>query len=127
MLDPTKSHLPKRTPSLRLLRLDCNWLNGNLTVPRIWSKAMLDQSKTLTSAYPISGRRALLSKRPKPESAMHSSTSTIAGLRRRSQGAWARSEEHTSELQLQSNLVCRLLLEKKNKKFVTCHILVRLD
>src|SRR2546427_4868456 len=28
--------------------------------------------------------------------------------------AAARSEEHTSELQSQSNLVCRLLLEKKN-------------
>src|SRR5205085_11647172 len=27
-----------------------------------------------------------------------------------------RSEEHTSELQSQSNLVCRLLLEKKNIK-----------
>src|SRR5688572_32504284 len=30
--------------------------------------------------------------------------------------AKARSEEHTSELQSQSNLVCRLLLEKKKKK-----------
>src|SRR2546427_12702766 len=30
-----------------------------------------------------------------------------------------RSEEHTSELQSQSNLVCRLLLEKKKKKEVT--------
>src|SRR2546430_12691439 len=29
-----------------------------------------------------------------------------------------RSEEHTSELQSQSNLVCRLLLEKKKKKFI---------
>src|SRR3989475_7668041 len=28
-------------------------------------------------------------------------------------GVQARSEEHTSELQSQSNLVCRLLLEKK--------------
>src|SRR5256886_5808130 len=28
----------------------------------------------------------------------------------------ARSEEHTSELQSQSNLVCRLLLEKKKQK-----------
>src|SRR2546430_6385954 len=28
-------------------------------------------------------------------------------------GARSRSEEHTSELQSQSNLVCRLLLEKK--------------
>src|SRR2546430_10718193 len=28
-----------------------------------------------------------------------------------------RSEEHTSELQSQSNIVCRLLLEKKQSKF----------
>src|SRR5688572_31012239 len=31
-----------------------------------------------------------------------------------SSGSRRRSEEHTSELQSQSNLVCRLLLEKKN-------------
>src|SRR3989339_1581506 len=35
-------------------------------------------------------------------------------------GSWhlepARSEEHTSELQSLTNLVCRLLLEKKKKK-----------
>src|SRR3989475_1970204 len=30
--------------------------------------------------------------------------------------AHLRSEEHTSELQSQSNLVCRLLLEKKKKR-----------
>src|SRR2546430_13267670 len=28
-----------------------------------------------------------------------------------------RSEEHTSELQSQSNIVCRLLLEKKNQSY----------
>src|SRR5688572_32440743 len=33
-----------------------------------------------------------------------------------SSSAEQRSEEHTSELQSQSNLVCRLLLEKKKKK-----------
>src|SRR5688572_31639185 len=33
-----------------------------------------------------------------------------------------RSEEHTSELQSQSNLVCRLLLEKKKKKKKTIKI-----
>src|SRR2546430_10669483 len=46
-----------------------------------------------------------------------------AGLRRREPadqasahaGREPRSEEHTSELQSQSNLVCRLLLEKKSK------------
>src|SRR5256886_11888378 len=32
-----------------------------------------------------------------------------------------RSEEHTSELQSQSNLVCRLLLEKKKKKKRKAH------
>src|SRR5258706_7957817 len=30
-----------------------------------------------------------------------------------------RSEEHTSELQSLTNLVCRLLLEKKKKKLIT--------
>src|SRR2546427_6159232 len=33
--------------------------------------------------------------------------------------AAVRSEEHTSELQSQSNLVCRLLLEKKKKNWNT--------
>src|SRR2546430_5463273 len=32
-----------------------------------------------------------------------------------------RSEEHTSELQSQSNLVCRLLLEKKKKNNYSLH------
>src|SRR2546421_9229691 len=32
-----------------------------------------------------------------------------------------RSEEHTSELQSRSDLVCRLLLEKKNKNIQTAH------
>src|SRR2546430_12179953 len=36
---------------------------------------------------------------------------SASGAERRPDG---RSEEHTSELQSQSNLVCRLLLEKKN-------------
>src|SRR5689334_23606417 len=34
----------------------------------------------------------------------------------RTPGAYVRSEEHTSELQSQFHLVCRLLLEKKNKR-----------
>src|SRR2546430_10098926 len=38
-------------------------------------------------------------------------------------GAGGRSEEHTSELQSQSNLVCRLLLEKKKKTTRNSHIL----
>src|SRR2546430_9763094 len=41
----------------------------------------------------------------------------VAGVTSVSQGD--RSEEHTSELQSQSNLVCRLLLEKKKKQIFT--------
>src|SRR2546430_5958593 len=45
---------------------------------------------------------------------------SAGGVRRR-----RRSEEHTSELQSQSNLVCRLLLEKKKKniEFILTKIL----
>src|SRR2546430_13551137 len=39
-----------------------------------------------------------------------------ADVRRRRLAARWRSEEHTSELQSQSNLVCRLLLEKKKRE-----------
>src|SRR2546430_7754682 len=42
------------------------------------------------------------------------------GVRLRVLQVGARSEEHTSELQSQSNLVCRLLLEKKKKTETSC-------
>src|SRR2546427_8827096 len=41
---------------------------------------------------------------------------SYANRRRTEIDAGPRSEEHTSELQSQSNLVCRLLLEKKKKQ-----------
>src|SRR2546430_11496406 len=43
--------------------------------------------------------------RPRPEWRWLAAAAVLVGIR---------SEEHTSELQSQSNLVCRLLLEKKN-------------
>src|SRR5947207_7866864 len=44
-------------------------------------------------------------------------SSTTSCRRKNCQGGWrcSRSEEHTSELQSHSDLVCRLLLEKKKK------------
>src|SRR2546427_4991198 len=39
----------------------------------------------------------------------------------------SRSEEHTSELQSQSNLVCRLLLEKKKEIYKETHYNVTSD
>src|SRR2546427_9629435 len=53
--------------------------------------------------------------RPPARAALQQSTPGVprtAGGRGRS----VRSEEHTSELQSQSNLVCRLLLEKKKNR-----------
>src|SRR5256885_5826183 len=44
---------------------------------------------------------------------------TEEALRRTSELAARRSEEHTSELQSPCNLVCRLLLEKKNFNFAS--------
>src|SRR5258706_7346363 len=41
-------------------------------------------------------------------------------LRVLNEQAKSRSEEHTSELQSLTNLVCRLLLEKKNKDIESC-------
>src|SRR2546427_2015513 len=53
----------------------------------------------------------------------------LAGLKTRktSRGTRGklRSEEHTSELQSQSNLVCRLLLEKKKKQRRGVHSCLR--
>src|SRR2546427_7382868 len=40
---------------------------------------------------------------------------SISGTTPSAKASEVRSEEHTSELQSQSNLVCRLLLEKKKK------------
>src|SRR2546427_7652252 len=44
------------------------------------------------------------------------SESNMAGTKPVALPTSVRSEEHTSELQSQSNIVCRLLLEKKKKK-----------
>src|SRR2546427_9263966 len=53
--------------------------------------------------------------------AVHAVPRTLETRGSRSPRTRHRSEEHTSELQSQSNLVCRLLLEKKKKKNKTNH------
>src|SRR5438034_7630438 len=49
------------------------------------------------------------------------SASTRGGSTRGRPGARRRSEEHTSELQSHSELVCRLLLEKKKNNLLICN------
>src|SRR3712207_7161818 len=50
---------------------------------------------------------------------LQSSTGTLHRFADSNDGSWHwnRSEEHTSELQSRQYLVCRLLLEKKKKKY----------
>src|SRR2546427_4700913 len=73
----------------------------------------LFRSRRSPSSDSVRSRRAIHSfqrgsSRPSASSAARRATSALlADLRA------PRSEEHTSELQSQSNLVCRLLLEKK--------------
>src|SRR2546427_7386220 len=69
--------------------------------------------------------------------ALEASLAAVPGTPLRHLLMGGRSEEHTSELQSQSNLVCRLLLEKKKKASimntdikqldVTCGTLLRKD
>src|SRR5688572_30921362 len=65
---------------------------------------------SLHDALPIS--RA--APRPRPRSGARPAAREAPRRRALPPPARRRSEEHTSELQSQSNLVCRLLLEKKN-------------
>src|SRR5438034_4278419 len=62
--------------------------------------------------------RARSSASGSPASVGEKSFSTRSGGSRQASASCvvARSEEHTSELQSHSDLVCRLLLEKKKKK-----------
>src|SRR2546422_9644320 len=58
--------------------------------------------------------------RARDEARPESDYGRLCGQRARARGLSAvqgRSEEHTSELQSRLHLVCRLLLEKKNKNY----------
>src|SRR2546430_9760180 len=54
---------------------------------------------------------------------MERSAGKVYALMNNNYSNYSRSEEHTSELQSQSNLVCRLLLEKK-KQAISCLLLL---
>src|SRR2546430_9443511 len=76
---------------------------------------------SLHDALPISPTAAPASPpQASPGAATTSGSTTPSGCSASSTSftrSFRRSEEHTSELQSQSNLVCRLLLEKKKKQY----------
>src|SRR2546430_9010223 len=71
---------------------------------------------TLFRSDPVSGRHILF--RPRGDIPIVESFD-LSPADEGQQRLVIRSEEHTSELQSQSNIVCRLLLEKKNEPLVT--------
>src|SRR2546427_8108911 len=64
---------------------------------------------------------------PQPDGIQRPVPVQPAGKFQRSLRPLRRSEEHTSELQSQSNLVCRLLLEKKKKDETQHQIRITID
>src|SRR5438034_1799899 len=78
---------------------------------------------SLHDALPIlppAARPSLAREHPGAEECLGTGTAPVSGRRAErgrapAVGASRRSEEHTSELQSHSDLVCRLLLEKKKK------------
>src|SRR2546427_6426010 len=87
------------------------WSRTSGHLPRMRGSSL--RWRCSTPNYPYGSASALRLNRPR-SAAVRRLTHT---------GSWAwniatgeRSEEHTSELQSQSNLVCRLLLEKKKSK-----------
>src|SRR2546427_7922478 len=65
--------------------------------------------------------RSIRPRRWVPESASHKRARLESTAMFRTTEPGVRSEEHTSELQSQSNLVCRLLLEKKKTNSATAN------
>src|SRR2546427_8759807 len=84
----------RRPPRSTLFPYTTLFRSGAIVAP-----VLIDQDRGL--------RRLILGARGQPRLHVHEHVG---------QRAVRRSEEHTSELQSQSNLVCRLLLEKKKKK-----------
>src|SRR5256886_8817937 len=79
-----------------------------------WQSASLPGSEEMLSGLLRVSSRALRAASRAAAAWITLPTMTLASLGCSSN----RSEEHTSELQSQSNLVCRLLLEKKKKHYV---------
>src|SRR5690606_42119299 len=80
------------------------------TLFRSRARAALDPR--LVAVSRAGGRDGAAAPRPQGDPGCHV---VPLGVRALGVHRGARSEEHTSELQSRENLVCRLLLEKKNK------------
>src|SRR2546430_9511521 len=97
----------------RHTRFDCDWSSDVCSSDLSFSRSMLPMASTKAGeGWPRLSRIVEAASRC-PASQRLNASSSCASRRRRS--ASLRSEEHTSELQSQSKLVCRLLLEKNKQ------------
>src|SRR5690606_42116602 len=77
--------------------------------------------------YPCPGRRGAARLRHPRRGAHLTAAQVQAAGRQPGAAAGHRSEEHTSELQSHENIVCRLLLEKKNEDLIPpSHVVIAL-
>src|SRR2546427_2826985 len=98
---PPRSTLFPYTTLFRSSRPETTPTNGAGSQPTAGASAVV----TVSDAAPLAARAASTNCRTAAILAAGNGASRVG-----------RSEEHTSELQSQSNLVCRLLLEKKKTK-----------
>src|SRR5688572_31609477 len=97
-----------RRPSLSLLFPYTTLFRSRSRRPSLFTSANVTPCFQIPAASPLS---------PTPAWSVTSANFQLPRLRNSRQlSVLLRSEEHTSELQSQSNLVCRLLLEKKKER-----------
>src|SRR5205085_12529733 len=101
----TRRSVSRCSHALLLRRLPPSVFFHDPATPEIYTLSLHD-------ALPISWSRVQALRRRSPATRLWRGSPRWARTTRR-MAARCRSEEHTSELQSQSNLVCRLLLEKK--------------
>src|SRR5256885_13290381 len=94
----------------------CSGGSEKSALPTSWPSMRI--SPPLTGSRPATARSSVVL--PQPEGPMSTPMSPAARFSVTPCTA-GRSEEHTSELQSPCNLVCRLLLEKKNNKIGYMH------
>src|SRR5690606_9415387 len=82
----------------------------------VWVTRQVWNQRHGVVSTPRSAPRTLRRERRRARREARAAERTQARTRRRGGAGQLRSEEHTSELQSRENLVCRLLLEKKNIK-----------
>src|SRR2546427_7314042 len=90
----------------RHTRFDCDWSSDVCSSDLLPASSALAQCTWRRICLRLSCRRGAACPEPRAPGALRGDSCCWSARLRR-------SEEHTSELQSQSNLVCRLLLEKK--------------